>query len=434
MKIISIVVIYLVECLKYLLGYSAFFSENIKKEFLVLVGALPGIVLLVFWPHIHFDTELVLVYGCLLINFFLLMKEKVTARLGRLIFLFIFSTGMDFIAEILFSALGMLQESDYYFLYYDYVCNSILCIVILIIINFVKYTRREKGYVRVVDLIKENIHYISIVMAVTILLAVAGLWHAQKYINIGFFSTFTLIISISAVISMVFIIGSAMYIRNLNHRLAANIRQIEELKRMQEKHYESLLKREEETRHYRHDMQNHLYCVQGFIEQKDYESLEKYVTKMQSYIHEIGGKNYDTGNKVLDMLTTYYLSLLSDDVQVTVKGKLSDALAADDVEICTIYGNLLQNAVEELQRNHLVDNAFININFTQGKKFSQIAISNSYVEDASISKKWFETKKQDERNHGMGLTNVKKILGEIDGDIEFNRENGVFHVTVTLKN
>ena len=103
-----------------------------------------------------------------------------------------------------------------------------------------------------------------------------------------------------------------------------------------------------------------------------------------------------------------------------------------DIDISVLYNNLLQNAVEEVQKNG--EGKFIEIYFEQGKEFCEIRIINSLSQESRMKTDILISEKEDIRNHGFGLKNVNEVIKKCNGKINFLREEDRFTVVVLLRN
>lgn len=70
----------------------------------------------------------------------------------------------------------------------------------------------------------------------------------------------------------------------------------------QRSYFTLLLEKEKETRRYRHDMLNHLICLQEHIKNQRYEDAEAYLEELLAQMHEIREMQYDIGNEVVKVL------------------------------------------------------------------------------------------------------------------------------------
>lgn len=134
----------------------------------------------------------------------------------------------------------------------------------------------------------------------------------------------------------------------MNEKLEQTAETERRLKEIQENYYEAMLKREEETRKYRHDLKNHLICLDGLAREEHAEKTAVYVGSMLKQAVFVQQKFYDTRNKILDSLVNYYGAIIEPDAKLTVSGKIARDLELTDADLCTVFGNLLQNAAEGL--------------------------------------------------------------------------------------
>ena len=160
-------------------------------------------------------------------------------------------------------------------------------------------------------------------------------------------------------------------------------------------------------------------------------ALPRNIEKMQNAAVEIQKRCYFTGNEIVDAITNYYVPQLEEDIMVKVSGSIE--LDLDELRLCTIYANLLKNAIEELEREK-GENRFLYIKFSQGKRYVQILIENS-LSDAQRKqelKAILKSKKKDKSNHGMGLLNVKRAVEEMGGMLEVRKSEKSFLTEVNL--
>ena len=91
----------------------------------------------------------------------------------------------------------------------------------------------------------------------------------------------------------------------------------------------------------------------------------------------------------------------------------------------------MNNAVEELSK---ANKGYISIEFTQGEEYFQIIVENSLSLASKNKDNLLLTEKEDKKNHGLGLNNVRKTVEENNGKIDIIYDKQKFKATVTLKN
>lgn len=180
-------------------------------------------------------------------------------------------------------------------------------------------------------------------------------------------------------------------------------------------------------------MANHLLCMEYLAEKQNIEKLKEYLTEMRQQMTQIQKKGYSTGNQILDVLTNHYLSLVDEKTEVQMKGRITEKIQIEQMILCTGYGNLLKNAVEELERAE-TGKKLLFIEFLQGAQYVQINIRNTISEKTIGKKSLLASVKEDKRNHGIVLQNINRAVKECDGELIFGCDREFFKAQVILKN
>ena len=173
------------------------------------------------------------------------------------------------------------------------------------------------------------------------------------------------------------------------------------MRNSQKNYYEMLLQKEEETRKYRHDITNHLMCLKALADDKKTELVSHYIETLQKDMQQIQNKNYDTGNLILDILLNYHTGRIRKKTQVRVIGKCNDAIPIDEVDLCCIFANLFQNAVEAVNRIQGDEERHIYIYFKEYAGSLSCQIKNSIQEESvRLGKEWIacDIKKRGEKS------------------------------------
>lgn len=245
-----------------------------------------------------------------------------------------------------------------------------------------------------------------------------------------------LVVSILNILSMVgigILFALVSYVKNTNDEIEHKLIMEKQLKNLEAQYYGALLEKEEKTRRYRHDMNGHLICLDELISTGDMGEAKQYIEKMLDHMNEIRKSGFNTGNKVLDILLKYYADQLDEDVVVSIKGKCKETIDVSDIDICTIFSNLLKNAVEAIRVCDMPDR-YLAITVEEGNRFVKVMISNSMKSVLlDIDKEGnIHTTKKDKMNHGMGILNVKETVQANAGRLEYNAQDNQFCCKVFL--
>lgn len=227
----------------------------------------------------------------------------------------------------------------------------------------------------------------------------------------------------ASMISIGIIVVMVIYIKNTNDKLEQMIVLEQQMKQLQANYYETLLEKEEATRKYRHDMNNHLICLRRLIEDGDMEGTKEYIGEMNANMQEIKKKSYNTGITILDVLMNYHIEQLESEVAVKIKGRCNQSVALSDIDMCVVFSNLIQNAVEALNRSNR-EGDFLHIEIKEGRNFVGIKIINTLLpETVQLDEKGnLQTVKSDKQNHGIGIMNAKETISKNGGKIEYQIE------------
>lgn len=284
---------------------------------------------------------------------------------------------------------------------------------------------------KVIRLIRKIMPILFGVLVISLYLTVVCLTYSYQLVEWEAFRKTIRIVQPIA-LSGIWILGMMMLsVRETNHQLSKMQEQERELMIAQKNYYEVLLQKEEDTRKYRHDLENQLFSLTILAQNQEWDKLTDYLKEMLQEINEISNKCYNTGNFILDSLSSYLLSGIEGKTLISVKGKLDGYAVLEERGLSIIYSNLLKNAVEEIERCTSEQEKVIQICFQNGERMTMIEIQNT-ISDHQIDLK--NTKKSDRINHGFGLENVQKEVSRMHGMFETEIRKDTFCAKVILPN
>lgn len=205
--------------------------------------------------------------------------------------------------------------------------------------------------------------------------------------------------------------------------------QMEKQYNEQKKAYFALmLEKENETRRFRHDILNHLLCMQDQLRREHYSEAQSYLDSVLNELNTIREMQYDVGNEVVNVLLNYYLLPVKGKCSVSIEGYLGRFEHISQMDLCTIMSNLLKNATEAAGSG-----GSITIRMNRKEKFAQFTIRNTcktipYIDSTGR----IGTSKPDAENHGFGLSSVKRSIQKNRGEFHYDIENQEFCVEVIL--
>ncbi len=180
----------------------------------------------------------------------------------------------------------------------------------------------------------------------------------------------------------------------------------------------------ERIRALRHDIQNHLHTIEKMAATNP-DQLQQYVND----IHFAAAQTENilsTGNPTLDALLSTKAELLTErNIRLKCYVNLAGVTVFSPMEICTLFGNALDNAIEAVSEEAISDK-FIHLSGGITHHHLVVKIENPYAHPLHPENHRFSSTKQLNRPHGYGLLNIEKVLQSHDGTVTYNTEHQVF--------
>ena len=217
---------------------------------------------------------------------------------------------------------------------------------------------------------------------------------------------------------------------------------------MQEVYHRELNGQLEERRKMTHDFRQQLFTISGFVEQLQNTPVpEAHLDELQNYLntlttHTTTRSNMIAGsfaqNTAVDVLLQYYYFCAKEhDIRMDIHFCMPQQQVLSDVELCTVLGNLLENAMDACNRMPDTDESdskkyiAINSHETDGQWF--VLLENIY--DGIVLKKnncFLSRKDTHSKRFGIGLESVRDIIEKHNGSLDIYPKETVFRVGITL--
>lgn len=210
---------------------------------------------------------------------------------------------------------------------------------------------------------------------------------------------------------------------------------------MQEKRYLAQQQYLKDTARARHDFRHILWTLQELLA-KDVKNTEapdagshSALAFLNQYIEKLPAKDgidYCADPAVNAVLNHYLQMTEESGIHTELKINLPDELKIDSIDLCSILGNLLENAIVACQ-DVAADSRFISLAISpeQGREL-YIAASNSFNGKPDLRGGHYRSTKKD--GSGIGLLSVSTTAEHYGGTASFYHEGTVFYSNVMLKN
>jgi two-component system, LytTR family, sensor histidine kinase AgrC len=211
-------------------------------------------------------------------------------------------------------------------------------------------------------------------------------------------------------------------------KLENDITLIQQQAEMQYNYYHQLEAKYEQSQKIMHDIKNHIGLLEHLYKSECGGIGLTYTQKIYTKINELGMK-FNSHNRILDIIVNDKIQLCEiSGIEFTYAVEDSDLYFIDDIDITTIFANLLDNAIEACERIREGEKS-IELRIFRFHDMLIVNIINSVSEPPLIQDEKFISSKKEHR--AVGLSNVKRTVHKYSGgDINIKVEQKKFVVSI----
>ncbi|SUY46525.1 signal transduction histidine kinase regulating citrate/malate metabolism [Clostridium putrefaciens] len=182
-------------------------------------------------------------------------------------------------------------------------------------------------------------------------------------------------------------------------------------------------------RGWRHDYHNHLQTMKAYLSMNELKELDEYLFKVEKDLDAVDNL-VKSGNVMMDAILNSKISIMKrNNIEVDFKAVLPEDLKINDVDLCVMVSNLLENAIEACIQVP-VEGRFIRIYAdVYGSQF-YISIQNSSKENLDFNARNYISNKRGE--HGFGMKRVQLLVDKYNGFLNLQNEPGIFASEITI--
>lgn len=205
------------------------------------------------------------------------------------------------------------------------------------------------------------------------------------------------------------------------------VRALEQQAELQYEYYLAQTEKYDQTVQILHDVNKHIKAIEGLYGTKQENIASEYATEIRDMLKPLIPVQY-TENPILNIL-------LTDKEAVMMKKGIAVTIEVDNVnldfiapiDVTTIFGNLLDNAIEATEK--VKGNKYVYVKIGSYHKMIVVSIENTCNET-----RWRNgfPLSQKGKNRGIGLSNVKSSIEKYDGNLILKQKENKFIVELFL--
>ena len=237
--------------------------------------------------------------------------------------------------------------------------------------------------------------------------------------------------ALSVIGVMIWALVSAASLRRMKESEQAVTLQLES----QRREYEELRQKMEQGRRYRHDIRHHLRVLEGLLDEaKSAEGLQ-YISTLNGQLTELEQETCCENATVNAVLRSYIGRAKEENCQVTVKAEVPQTCPVDEIDLCVILANGMENAINactsqnSTTNNPLADSEKNNSHLITIRMFEKnnkicINISNTYSDEPQFVNQIPVTS---QLGHGIGIRSIISVVEKYNGIYAFFTKDGIFY-------
>lgn len=203
--------------------------------------------------------------------------------------------------------------------------------------------------------------------------------------------------------------------------------------KLQYDYYKSLEEKQLEVRKIYHDMNNHLQVISTYINDDDIEKAKLYFESLAEISTSYSNKVFCKNSVVNAVLNNKYNLAIKNEIDCSINISIDDVFSIDDMDLCSIFANTLDNAIEASLKIEEPSQRKIIVKARMDKGYFSYSITNKKVGDILTHKGNIISSKSDKKHHGFGLQNIKNIVNKYNGTLDISYTDAEFALIVIVK-
>ena len=292
--------------------------------------------------------------------------------------------------------------------FYRFISTLSIYLVLFLIYKLVKYVKFNIN----IDVLSKKNKILYIVNAILGLCVIA----TQLYLISYYSDTLPVLITLISIIGLAGYFFLSLYSMLNVAKLELTTRDLE----VQQWHNKELQDMHDNLRTFKHDFNNIIQSIGGYLDKDDMEGLRKYYKGLLADCKIIVNlaaldPNVINSPSIYNILSSKYYKANENGITMNIESFLNLTEIEDNMKIyefIRMFGILLDNAIEaakECERKEM--NVYFRKELNRHRLV--VIVENTYTnKDVDIDKIYEKnyTSKNDKENHGLGLYEVRKIL------------------------
>lgn len=183
-------------------------------------------------------------------------------------------------------------------------------------------------------------------------------------------------------------------------------------------------------RKYKHDVRHYNRVLAGFIQNREYESAQKYLKELDAMLEEVTAMSF-CDNVIVNELLSIYTSRCSKlGFKLRVRAVVPERFPMEETDLTSLVANALENAVEA-QENVAAEKRAVQVELTYDGRKLKLMTKNPCASEISFKEDGLPVSTRPVQS-GIGTAQIKAIAEKYGGVASFAKSGEQFIVKAVM--
>lgn len=201
---------------------------------------------------------------------------------------------------------------------------------------------------------------------------------------------------------------------------------------LQRRDYQSIRRKMELMRIYRHDMRHHLVILEGLLQQGDNEGARQYMQQLNGKLLSLNQTVWCANRAVNAVLRAYIAQAEETGCRLEIQVRIPAQLPYGEMDLCIILANTLENATHACRDIQDGDRWLsLLLEMTDNHRLT-LSIRNACPAPVRFDADGLPVVHAAREGHGLGLQSVRSVVERYNGFLRCQWESGQFSLQAVL--
>ena len=207
------------------------------------------------------------------------------------------------------------------------------------------------------------------------------------------------------------------------HEMEMHLNEVEKAWEVEQNHYREIEARREELAKIRHDISEQFIVMQELLRMKNYDKIEEMLNTLREYVSSTKEYVYCGDSVINAIMAENEKECIKNNVKLNYHFEIMQPLNINPVVICSIFSNLMRNALAATKEIADSDKASIDIRAALKGDYLIVKVENSFV-----------SKQKKKNRKGYGLEILGTLAQQYNGQMDTFIKDGKYYTTISVEN